>query len=79
LPGGPGTIIDQNPWEVCDLGLRIPAAGEFRGVVWEGHIYDVAIGSGKTTPKRDSNFASRRTERLWCGNMNWGIPAFIYP
>jgi hypothetical protein len=46
--------IDQNPWEGLRFGASGPTtAGEFRGVVWGNHTYDIAIGPGKTALKRD--------------------------
>ncbi|HEX4485428.1 MAG TPA: trehalase family glycosidase [Terriglobales bacterium] len=45
---------DVNPWEGLRFGALNPAAGgEFRGVTWGGHSYDVTIGPDKTALSRD--------------------------
>ena len=45
---------DVNPWEGLRFGALNPAkGGEFRGVNWEGHTYDVTIGPDKTALSRD--------------------------
>jgi len=46
--------IDVNPWEGLRFGvLKPPAGGEFRGVRWNGHSYDVTVGPDKTALVRD--------------------------
>jgi len=46
--------IDKNPWEGLRFGALHPTAnGEFRGVTWDGHAYDVAIGPERTVLSRD--------------------------
>jgi putative isomerase len=45
---------DENPWDGLRFGALNPASdGEFRGVTWQGHTYDVAIGPEKTMLSRD--------------------------
>jgi hypothetical protein len=46
---------DVNPWEGLRFGALSPAkSGEFRGVRWNGHTYDITIGPDKTGLARDS-------------------------
>jgi hypothetical protein len=46
--------VDTNPWEGLRFGaLSPPLEGEFRGVHWQGHVYDVAIGPKLTKLVRD--------------------------
>lgn len=47
--------IDVNPWDGLRFGaLDPPASGEFRGVKWGSHVYDVSIGPRLTRLTRDS-------------------------
>jgi hypothetical protein len=47
-------FIDENPWDGLRFGALNPASeGLFRGAIWQGHTYDVSIGSGKTEIARD--------------------------
>jgi len=46
--------IDVNPWDGLRFGaLDPPARGEFHGVNWQGHTYDVSIGPEITRLVRD--------------------------
>ena len=46
--------IDVNPWDSLRFGaLDPPATGEFHGVKWGGHVYDVSIGPTLTRLIRD--------------------------
>jgi hypothetical protein len=48
--------IDQNPWEGLRFGALNPhSSGEFRGSIWGGHTYDVAIGPDRTGLRRDGS------------------------
>ena len=45
---------DMNPWDGLRFGALNPASdGEFRGIRWEGHVYDVRVGPHETAMKRD--------------------------
>ena len=45
---------DLNPWEGLRFGALNPAqSGQFRGVNWSGHTYDVTIGRDSTMLTRD--------------------------
>ena len=45
---------DVNPWEGLRFGALNPAAdGEFKGILWQGHTYNVRIGPNKTVLDRD--------------------------
>jgi hypothetical protein len=46
--------IDKNPWEGLRFGALSPtSSGEFHGITWDGHAYDVAIGPERTALSRD--------------------------
>jgi len=46
--------IDENPWDGLRFGMLNPSAdGEFRGALWDNHMYDVAIGPSRTALMRD--------------------------
>jgi hypothetical protein len=48
--------IDQNPWDGLRFGvLSPPSVGEFRGAIWNGHAYDVTVGSQRTALIRDGS------------------------
>ena len=47
-------FADVNPWEGLRFGALNPASdGEFRGILWQGHTYNVRIGPNKTALDRD--------------------------
>lgn len=46
--------IDENPWAGLRFGaLDPPSAGEFKGVQWENHTYDVSVGPDRTLLDQD--------------------------
>ncbi len=54
--------IDMNPWEGLRFGALSPASsGEFRGSIWGGHTYDVAIGPQRTALSRDGKIRFEAT------------------
>ena len=54
--------IDKNPWDGLRFGALSPTAeGEFRGITWDGHTYDLAIGPNRTAMSRDGKMRFQAT------------------
>jgi hypothetical protein len=47
-------FVDENPWDGLRFGALNPdTEGQLRGVIWQGHTYDVNMGPDKTEITRD--------------------------
>lgn len=48
--------IDMNPWDGLRFGaLDPPENGDFRSAIWQRHVFDVAVGPGRTLLTRDGS------------------------
>jgi Mannosylglycerate hydrolase MGH1-like glycoside hydrolase domain len=47
-------MLDDNPWSGLRFGAWNPSAdGSLRGIIWQGHSYEVTIGPRQTVLQRD--------------------------